>query len=58
MYRTPLILRNYEQFCKANRAKPKKPLASPYFDPVFYLPLGHSDVMSLTVLDDFDPFTT
>jgi hypothetical protein len=49
------VNRNYEQFCKANQAKPKKPLASPYFDPVFYLPLGHSDVMSLTLLDDFDP---
>lgn len=46
---------NYRQFCAANGSKAKESLKSPYFDPVFYLPFGHADVLSLTLLDDFDP---
>ena len=31
------------------------PIESFLFDPVFYLPFGHADMMSFVLVDDFDP---
>ncbi len=45
---------NHLNFCKAN-GKPDGELADYFFDPLSYLPLGHADIFSITLLDDFDP---
>ena len=49
------IRANYRRFSKANNEPEGRDLESLYYNPVFYLPLGHPDVFSLILADDFDP---
>lgn len=46
---------NHRRFCKANGKGEGAELARFYYDPIFYLPLGHPDIYSLLLVDDFDP---
>lgn len=49
------VARNYSEFCNANGSQPVNPLQPYLFSPACFLPFSHADVMTLTLLDDFDP---
>ena len=49
------IDKNYQAFSRANNTKPTESLASYLFNPMCFFPLGHSDTLSIVLMDDFDP---
>ena len=49
------IRKLYKDFCKANGKHQGERLRRFYYDPLIYLALGHADILSLVLMDDFDP---